>query len=374
MSDPRVLLMTYARPEAARGGVETFSRDLSRVFLGLEYLAAEDLVADYSTGRLRELRLLRALAREAVRRHLERPYDLIVANGSLAMALPKPLPGRHAPVAVVMHGDYAGYSRSGMTPWYPKSLYMRWVASRWERASARRADVVVAVSAGVARDVRRYFGCEPVVLENGIAPASARGDPREARRRLGLAQDHLVVAFVGRPTREKGYDRLLRLTVSRPAYQIVVASPTPPRSVSPRMRVFVDPDPDTLQAIYRACDVLFFPSRFEGCAFVPLEAMAAGTPVVTSATGVFADASGPFAGGCVVDAVQPEDWHRTVDEVIRTRCTFDPAGYARDRFSFRAFTAGYRELAAALAPDAFARSMHSPPGTVAESLRAVRVA
>lgn len=374
MSDPRVLLITYSRPEGARGGVETFCRDFPRVFPGLECLAAEDLAADYSTGRLRELRLLRALAREAVRRHLERPYDLIVANGSLAMALPKPLPGRSAPVVVVMHGDYAGYSRGGMTPWRPKALYTRWVGSRWERASARRADAVVAVSAGVARDVRRYYGCESIVLANGVEPASGEDNRCDARRRLGLDSDRPLVAFVGRATREKGYDRLLRLAASRPGYQFILASPTTPLSAPPRARIFVDPDADSLSWVYRACDVLFFPSRFEGCAFVPLEAMAAGAPVVTSATGAFAGLSGPFAGGWIVDAGRPEDWRRAVDEVIRTRRTFDPTGYIRARFSFDAFAAGYRELAATLAPEAFAPRTRLGSQTGDEAVPEVRVA
>ncbi len=374
MSDPRVLLVTYARPESARGGVETFSRDLSRVFPGLECLAAEDLSVDLSTGRLRELRLLRALAREAVRRHLERPFDLIVANGSLAMALPKPLPGRPVPVVVVMHGNYAGYSRHAMTPWHPKTLYTRHVASRWERDSTRRGDAVVAVSEGVARDVRRHYGCESVVVHNGVEPPSGAEDRRDARARLKLAADRPIVAFAGRPTREKGYDRLLRLAASRPTYQFVVASPTPPRTAPAQARVFVDPDAEALSAIYRSCDVLFFPSRFEGCAYVPLEAMAAGAPVVTSATGVFAGLSGRFAGGWIVDADRPEDWRRAVDEVIRTRHTFDPTGYVRAPFSFDAFAVGYRELAATLAPEAFAPSMRLESQVGDETFPEVRVA
>jgi glycosyltransferase involved in cell wall biosynthesis len=374
MSRPRVLLITYARPESARGGVETFSSDLRRVFPGIECLAAEDLTADLSTGRLRELRLLRALAREATRRHLEEPYDLIIANGSLAAALPRPLPGRPVPVVVVMHGDYAGYSRRAMTPWHPKTLYTMHVASRWERESARRGDAVVAVSEGVARDVRRHYGCEPVVVHNGVEPASGLEDRCDARARLTLAADRPVVAFVGRPTREKGYDRLLRLAVSRPAYQFVVASPTPPRSAPPRARLFVDPDAETIRAIYRSCDALFFPSRFEGCAYVPLEAMAAGAPVVTSATGVFARRSGPFAGGWVVDRGRPDDWRRAVETVIRTPRTFDPVGYIRTRFSFDAFAAGYRGVAVALAPEAFGPFKRLASQSGDEPAREVRVA
>jgi len=273
-----------------------------------------------------------------------------------------------------MHGDYAGYSRHAMTPWHPKTLYTMHVASRWERESARRGDAVVAVSEGVARDVRRHYGCEPVVVHNGIEAAGALEDRGDARARLSLAADRPVVAFVGRPTREKGYDRLLRLAASRPAYQFVIASPTPPRTAPAQAQVIVDPDAETLRAIYRACDALFFPSRFEGCAYVPLEAMAAGAPVVTSATGVFAGLSGPFAGGWVVDEGRPADWRRAVEMVIQAPRAVDPAGYVRARFSFDTFAAGYRGLAVALAPAAFAPSTQPALQSSDEPDREVRVA
>ncbi len=102
--------------------------------------------------------------------------------------------------------------------------------------------------------------------------------------------------------------------------------------------------------------------------------MAAGAPVVTSATGVFAGLSGRFAGGWVVDEGRPEDWQRAVDEVLRTGDTFDPIGYIRARFSFDTFAAGYRELAAALAPEAFAPTGRLQSQTGEEPAREVRVA
>jgi glycosyltransferase involved in cell wall biosynthesis len=50
-----------------------------------------------------------------------------------------------------------------------------------------------------------------------------------------------------------------------------------------------------LRAGYRAADVLLFPSHYEGFGFPVLEAMACGTPVVTSGAGGLAEVAGDAA-------------------------------------------------------------------------------
>ena len=67
---------------------------------------------------------------------------------------------------------------------------------------------------------------------------------------------------------------------------------------------------EDLVVAYHSCDVLLFPSIYEGFGWPPLEAMACGTPVVASTTGAIPEVVGdagilqePTAVGNLADAV-----------------------------------------------------------------------
>ena len=354
---PRVLLLTGRHPDDGVGGVETFARFLAFVFPGLSILSARDVKPRPERGRFRERRLARGLARAAVRSQIEEGFDLVVANGSLAMDLPSPLPGRPAPVVVVLHGNYAGYCRSAMRECSWKTWYTRWIASDWEARSARRADRVVAVSAGVRDDIRLHYGTDATVIENGVPVPTVPFERSAARRELGLEGDAPCVLFSGRATREKGYDRLLALAAARPEIRFAVATPTAPPILAPNVRAFEDPRPETLARLYAAADVLAFPSRFEGCAYAPLEAMAAGTPVLSGATGSFAGMSGRFEGGWIVnDAASTRAWSEGLSRLLGLEDRRSPREYVLARHSYEGFSRAYRDLARSLTSSSWRES------------------
>lgn len=82
-------------------------------------------------------------------------------------------------------------------------------------------------------------------------------------------------------------------------------------------------EPD-LPAIYSLADVFFFPSLYEGFGIPPLEAMACGTPVITSAAGALPETTG---GHCFfVDAENTAGMAKTLHDVVS-----DPALKTRYR-------------------------------------------
>jgi glycosyltransferase involved in cell wall biosynthesis len=109
--------------------------------------------------------------------------------------------------------------------------------------------------------------------------AAARGD-------LGLVAPRIVVC-VGRLSRQKGQDRLLdawpRVRKELPDAELMLVGDGPIRCelekrATPGVR-FAGESADT-ERWYAAADVVVVPSRWEGMALVPLEAMACGRPVV----------------------------------------------------------------------------------------------
>ncbi|MFF9667539.1 glycosyltransferase, partial [Streptomyces althioticus] len=165
---------------------------------------------------------------------------------------------------------------------------------RWERFATRWAHRLLCVSVqeradGVAAGVHADWA----VVPNGVdvrhyAPA----DRRAARIALGLDLDAPLAVCVGRLCRQKGQDVLLAAwpevlrRVPRARLALVGGGPEQQRvaetvreSAEPcRVRLVGDvPDPRPWLA---AADLVVLPSRWEGMALAPLEAMAAARPVL----------------------------------------------------------------------------------------------
>ena len=75
---------------------------------------------------------------------------------------------------------------------------------------------------------------------------------------------------------------------------------------------------DTLAVLYRLADVFVFPSLYEGFGLPPLEAMASGTPVVTSNVSSLPEVAGDAA--LLVDPRDPEAIAGAIKMVL-TDCT-----------------------------------------------------
>ncbi|MEU0741887.1 glycosyltransferase [Streptomyces sp. NPDC006134] len=168
------------------------------------------------------------------------------------------------------------------------------LALGWERWAARWAARVVCVSEaerrrGEAAGIRGRWA----VVPNGIDPDRFRpGRPGAAVRPSLLAdtgpRDPLVVC-VGRLCRQKGQDVLIaawdRIAEQVPGARLVLVGDGPDRA---RLRALAPASVRFAGAVadaagwYRAADVVVLPSRWEGMALAPLEAMACGTPVVVT--------------------------------------------------------------------------------------------
>ncbi|NOT44882.1 MAG: glycosyltransferase family 4 protein [Acidobacteria bacterium] len=183
-------------------------------------------------------------------------------------------------------------------------------------SAAKRADRIITVSEASKRDILHFFDVAPEKVEvvyNGIderfwvTPAGDLVDRVRERYQLdgrfllyaGNIKPHknlvrVIEAFAG--LRRRGFDQLQLLIIGDeisklPALRRAVHKHKLHKHV--RFMGFV-PD-ETLSVLYRLAAVFVFPSLYEGFGLPPLEAMASGTPVVTSTTSSLPEVAGHAA-------------------------------------------------------------------------------
>jgi glycosyltransferase involved in cell wall biosynthesis len=175
-------------------------------------------------------------------------------------------------------------------------------ASMW--SAARRSDRILTVSEASKRDILHFFRVPPekvVVVYNAIDEQFWVAPPEErvARVRERYQLDHPFVLYVGNIKPHKNLVRLIEafdeLRRDRQDEDLKLLIIGDEISKLPALRRAVHkhklhkqvrflgylPD-DTLAILYRLASVFAFPSLYEGFGLPPLEAMASGTPVVTS--------------------------------------------------------------------------------------------
>jgi len=204
------------------------------------------------------------------------------------------------------------HSLEPLRPWKAEQLGGGYRISSWvERTAIEAADAVIAVSAGMRRDVlRTYPTLDPGrvhVVRNGIDtevwhPVSGPADEDSALAELGVDPDRPIVAFVGRITRQKGVPHLIAAAHHfAPEIQLVLCAGAPDtpeiatevstavrQLAATRSGVFwvreMLPLPK-LREILSAATVFVCPSVYEPLGIVNLEAMACATAVVASDVG-----------------------------------------------------------------------------------------
>jgi starch synthase len=222
------------------------------------------------------------------------------------------------------------HSLEPLRPWKAEQLGGGYAVSSWaERAAYGGAAAVIAVSAGMRRDVLRcypFVAPERVhVVHNGIDTERwARHEQPDVARRLGVDPDRRSVVFVGRITRQKGLPHFLRAAADLdPDVQVVLCAGAPDtpeimaevQGLVAALRdsrdgvVWIDrmlPRSEVV-ALLSAATVFVCPSVYEPLGIVNLEAMACEAPVVATATGGIPEVVDDGVTGRLVPIEQADD-------------------------------------------------------------------
>jgi glycosyltransferase involved in cell wall biosynthesis len=235
-------------------------------------------------------------------------------------------------------------------------------------SAARRSDRILTVSEASKRDILHFFPVPPekiTVIPNAFDERFATAPPEQDIRRVAeryQLEDQFVL-YVGNVKPHKNLERLIdafqlvRQTPGLEALKLVLIGDAISKYAALRRAVhrynlhkyvrFLGFLPDqTLAIVYRLAAVFVFPSLYEGFGLPPLEAMASGTPVVTSNVSSLPEVTGDAA--LLVDPMRAE----SIADAMR-RVLTDPAlaadlsarGIERSRtFSWERSAARIREI------------------------------
>jgi alpha-maltose-1-phosphate synthase len=250
-------------------------------------------------------------------------------------------------LAGLLHGIphvLSAHSLEPLRPWKAEQLGGGYAVSSWaERTAYLGAAAVIAVSAGMRRDILgAYPDVDPDkvrVVHNGIdADGWTPTDERDALQGLGIDPARRSVVFVGRITRQKGLPHLLRAAARLPEdVQLVLCAGAPDTpEIMTEVTGLVDDlrrtregvvwvermlPRDELRQVLSAATTFVCPSVYEPLGIVNLEAMACGAPVVGSATGGIPEVVDDGVTGWLVPIEQVQDG---------TGTPVDPARYEAD--------------------------------------------
>ncbi len=251
--------------------------------------------------------------------------DLLFCPGYVVPALAR------GKVVVTHHGSYEAIPEA-----FP--LWSRVKSRALYQWSARRADVVITVSASSRADIVRFYGIPeskirviPVGVDDAFRPLGATAAVDVARRRY-FSDGRPFILFVGKLTQRRNVPQLVeafaRARSARSiSHGLVLIGPNSAgHDLAALARRFGVVDSvvhrdyathEELVPAYNAAELFIYPSSYEGFGLPVLEAMACGTPAIALRNSAFLE----FADGAarLAPTGSADDLFRAIDEVLGSR-------------------------------------------------------
>lgn len=241
--------------------------------------------------------------------------------------------------------------------------YIPWLYRSVEREAVRKSDWVFGVSRSTVQYLQeRYpergeqFFFLPSCYRETIFFPSPETEVEALRQKLlrqwGLPSGSRLLLFAGRLEAQKNpllaVEALARLHRQHPAVHLIAAGEgsqaeemqkhAVQAGVQQQLHFLGSVDPVTLSNVMKVCDLLLMTSRFEGMPITVMEALACGTPVVSTDTGEVRHLIQSGVTGEVVDSHDPDALARSVMHILthrsryeKQRCVPSVESYRTDR-------------------------------------------
>jgi len=195
-----------------------------------------------------------------------------------------------------------------------KKLIYRWI----ERLLSRRSDAIICISHHETRIAEKFGIRRCKCIPNGIDAIDAGQDQalvaEESTSKLR------EILFVGRLDRQKGIDALLdAYRRVRPNFKLIVVGEAVRNDLhlAPSEQVEFKGwlEKEALDAVYKSCDAIIVPSRWEGFGLVAVEAMARSKAVFASAVGGLIDIVRNEESGRLFSLDEMDQMLREIDSI-----------------------------------------------------------
>jgi starch synthase len=352
---PRVAMLTREYPPEVYGGAGVHVEYLARSLADLVDLTVHCQGADRP-----DAALARADDRPVPPAVAHRPWEKLAAASSALQVISTDLAmtaatgGADLVHSHTWYANLAGHlssllygvphvmtahSLEPLRPWKAEQLGGGYALSSWcERTAIESAAAVIAVSQGMAADIRVSYPAVPAdrvhVIYNGIDANQYRPDHgRDVLDRFGIDPGEPSVVFVGRVTRQKGLPVLLRAAewIDPSAQLVLCAGQADTAELQAEVTGLVEhlrasrsgviwlpgmlAKSEVIQILSHAT-VFVCPSEYEPLGIVNLEAMACGCAVVASAVGGIPEVVADGETGRLVPAGDERALAEAVNELI----------------------------------------------------------
>ena len=223
-------------------------------------------------------------------------YDLVISSSHAVAKGARPAPGAlhvsyvHSPMRYVWEaeGEYTAHAPGGAlgrAAFAAMATYLR----RWDIATTSRAAALVANSTYTQQRIRKYYGREATIIEPPVDSARFARVPDPPPATDGAEPLYLCVSAL---VPYKRVELAVRAFAGRRGRLVVVGDGTDrdrlARMAGPNVELRGRVDDAELEALFARCSAVIHPA-LDDFGIVPVEAMAAGRPVVAFAEGGSAD-------------------------------------------------------------------------------------